>query len=135
MYRAMKTLFWREGGRAGIHAASAASVNLVYKLVIPKCPLTVENGCCGEKGKVATISKATSVFLKKGGFSVSKKPIHQSIRSTIFPFALFSSMHVCAATTSSRPNVLPIWTFKDPSSICLISSCRGVFMKSSFPPE
>ena len=135
MYRAMKTLFCREGGRADIHAASAACVNLVYKLVIPMCPLTVKNGCCGEKGKVAKISKATPLFSKKEVSQFQKNPIHQSIRSTIFPFALFSSMHVCAATTSSRLNVLPIWTFKDPSSICLINSCRGVFMKSSFPPE
>jgi hypothetical protein len=34
----------------------------------------------------------------------------RSVRTTIFPPAIFSSMQRCTSTMSSRPKILPTWT-------------------------
>ena len=63
----------------------------------------------------------------------SKLPHHGS--TTSFPPALSSSIMRCASAISSSLKVFATETCSEPASICSASSCRGVCMDSSDPPE
>ena len=58
---------------------------------------------------------------------------HSQVRTTIFPSAQFSSIHLCASTISSSLKTFKI--FKTPPLICSTNSPNGVTMKSSGPSE
>jgi hypothetical protein len=56
------------------------------------------------------------------------------VSTTILPPALFSSMHRCASTISSKRKTLPTCTRRVPDAICAAKSSMGVRMKSSDSP-